>query len=100
MCRSSLIHFACIGVSPLDWSYNLSRGATSMQAKWFKLDLISTYLPHLTMFYFRVVTFLCSDVDFFILNVSAEFIVLNSRPLHDCRTDQTSYIYVYGDIGR
>ena len=35
--RSSLIHFACIGVAPLRQSW----GATPMQAKWIKLDLMS-----------------------------------------------------------
>ena len=45
--RSSLIHYACIGVAPLDWSCRgvISRGgATPMQAKWIKPDLMS---PHM-----------------------------------------------------
>ena len=37
--RSSLIHFACIGVAPLDWSCRRV-GATPMQAGLIKLDVV------------------------------------------------------------
>ena len=49
--RSSLIHFACIGVAPSQL-YTLrreqSRGATPMQAKWITLDLDETGRKHPT----------------------------------------------------
>ena len=44
--RSSLIHFACIGVGPLNGhacSETIRGGATLMQAKWIKFDLTISY---------------------------------------------------------
>ena len=45
--RSSLILFACIGVAPpqLFTPCDQSRGETTMQAKWIKLDLSKYHCP-------------------------------------------------------